>query len=114
MKHKFRFFLINSNKILAFCLFTSSLSGILLHFATHQLLQVFLFASYIVLSGLMVSVISGGAVMLFPTQLRAMAVCIILMVARLGTSIGSATVGATIETHCDATLAGITTMLIST
>lgn len=96
----------------AFCLFSAALAGLLLQWVTHPFLQVFLFSAFIVLSGVTVSVISATAVMLFPTQLRAMAVCIILMVARIGTSAGSAIIGITIETYCHATFGFITVMLV--
>lgn len=42
-----------------------------------------------------------------------MAVCVILMVARVGTSTGSSLVGLTIENHCEETFAVITGMVLS-
>uniref|UniRef100_A0A336KA27 CSON005174 protein n=1 Tax=Culicoides sonorensis TaxID=179676 RepID=A0A336KA27_CULSO len=104
--------LIGRGWIMTFCLFASALSGIFLQWVTQPFLQVFLFSSFIVLSGITVSLISATAVMLFPTNLRAMAVCIILMVARIGASAGSAIIGVTIETYCHGTFGFITFMLI--
>lgn len=104
---------VGRKQILACSLLIASIAGILLHFVTHQLLQVIIFGTYLVLSGVMASVINGTAVMLIPTHLRAMALCIVSMTARIGTSITSVAVGATIETHCDVTFGSITSMVIS-
>lgn len=40
-----------------------------------------------------------------------MAVCVILMIARIGTSFGSSLIGLTIENYCEETLAVITGMV---
>uniref|UniRef100_A0A336LUM0 CSON005174 protein n=1 Tax=Culicoides sonorensis TaxID=179676 RepID=A0A336LUM0_CULSO len=97
--------------ILGFSLFGSAISGFVLQWITIPILEIIFFSAFLVLSGLMISVISGTAVMLFPTHIRAMAVCVILMVGRIGTSTGSSIVGLTIESHCEETFAVITAMV---
>lgn len=70
------------------------------------------FIGFIVLGGVSISVISNGVVALFPTHVRAMAVCIILMCGRFGTTLGSNIVGVFIETHCELTFAVFSCVVI--
>ncbi|XP_063709756.1 synaptic vesicle glycoprotein 2A-like isoform X2 [Culicoides brevitarsis] len=98
--------------ILELSLLGSSVSGFLLQWTTNLSLQIIYFSSFLVLSGLMISVISSAAVMLFPTHVRAMAVCCILMIARIGTSLGSSLIGLTIEKYCEETFGFITSLIV--
>lgn len=52
--------------ILGFSLFGSAISGLALQWITVPILEIIFFSAFLVLSGLMISVISGTAVMLFP------------------------------------------------
>ncbi|XP_061394663.1 synaptic vesicle glycoprotein 2B-like [Musca vetustissima] len=55
-------------------------------------------------SGLGTNVMNAIVVDIYPTSLRAMAVCISLMVGRIGSVTGSNVLGALIETHCEEAL----------
>jgi len=52
--------------------------------------------------GLGVSVVNAATVELYPTNLRAMAVCISLMMGRLGSCVGANLVGFLLDYHCEA------------
>lgn len=54
--------------ILGFSLFGSALSGFALQWITVSILEIIFFSAFLVLSGLMISVISSTAVMLFPVS----------------------------------------------
>ncbi|KAI8122692.1 Synaptic vesicle glycoprotein 2B [Lucilia cuprina] len=62
--------------------------------------------------GLGTSVMNTIVVDIYPTNLRAMAVCISLMLGRIGSVTGSNVMGALIETHCEAALYSSSTALI--
>lgn len=70
---------------------------------------------YIILlaCGLAINVVNASTIDLFPTNLRAMAMCISLMFGRLGSVFGSNLVGLLLDRYCDATflLSGITLLL---
>lgn len=55
--------------ILTFSLFGSAISGLVLQWITVPILEIIFFSAFLVLSGLMISVISGAAVMLFPVKI---------------------------------------------
>ncbi|XP_058461564.1 synaptic vesicle glycoprotein 2B-like [Malaya genurostris] len=59
----------------------------------------------LVMSGFSGSVVNAVIVDLFPTNLRAMAVCIALMFGRLGGVIGANMLGLLLDTHCEWTFA---------
>jgi MFS family permease len=50
--------------------------------------------------GLGMSIINASTVELFPTKMRAMAVCISMMFGRSGSVVGSLVIGFVIESHC--------------
>lgn len=62
---------------------------------------------YIILlaCGLVCNVVNTSTVELYPTNLRAMAVCISLMFGRLGSVFGSNLMGLLLDSHCNLTLA---------
>ncbi|XP_063705657.1 synaptic vesicle glycoprotein 2B-like [Culicoides brevitarsis] len=91
--------------ILAFGLFVSGICGLSLLWLEDPMITLTAFSIFIVNAGVSISVISNGVVALFPTKVRAMAVCIILMCGRLGTTVGSNIVGVFIESNCEATFA---------
>ncbi|XP_047026126.1 synaptic vesicle glycoprotein 2B-like [Helicoverpa zea] len=51
-------------------------------------------------SGCAASILAAIAVDVFPTQLRAMAMCVMYMVGRTGAAVGSNFLGATLDLHC--------------
>uniref|UniRef100_A0A336LVN9 CSON002523 protein n=1 Tax=Culicoides sonorensis TaxID=179676 RepID=A0A336LVN9_CULSO len=85
-----------------------ALPGLALLWITRPIITLFLFTSFITLSGIMVSVVTGAAVLLFPTNYRAMAVCIILTLGRLGTILGTNFLGAFLYVNCEVTIGVIT------
>ncbi|XP_049797825.1 uncharacterized protein LOC126215204 [Schistocerca nitens] len=56
--------------------------------------------AFIVLSGMCIAVVNSVVVDIFPTYLRAMAVCLSLCCGRLGTFITSLMLGALIDSSC--------------
>lgn len=78
--------------------------AIALIYVTNPTLSIYL---YIILlaCGLVCNVINTSTIELYPTNLRAMAVCISLMFGRLGSVFGSNLMGLLLDTHCDMTLA---------
>lgn len=83
------------------CFLLIGCSSFSLIWATDPNLVMLFFIFMLVPACAIVSVISGGAVVLFPTQVRAMAVCIILMSGRIGSVVGSNVVGYLIERNCE-------------
>ncbi|XP_055911439.1 synaptic vesicle glycoprotein 2B-like [Eupeodes corollae] len=59
------------------------------------------------------SVLSAVIVDIFPTHLRAMAVCICLMMGRIGSVIGTNVIGALIENHCQLAILLASSFLLS-
>ena len=57
----------------------------------------------LLLSGLMISVVNASTIELFPTRMRAMAICISMMVGRIGSASGSLIIGFIIDNYCDLT-----------
>lgn len=78
------------------------LCGIGSIFTTVPLLSIYLYVS-LLCCGLAVTVVNAATVDLFPTHLRAMSVCISLMMGRLGSVFGSNLVATMLEYNCEAT-----------
>lgn len=83
------------------CFLMFGCSAIALIWARDATLVQSFFITMLVPASSCVSVISGGAVVLFPTHVRAVAVCIILMSGRIGSVVGSNVVGFLIENNCE-------------
>ncbi|XP_059609397.1 uncharacterized protein LOC132256844 [Phlebotomus argentipes] len=98
--------------ILVFVLMGCGLCGIACVFTTIPLLSIYLYV-ILLLCGLAVTVVNSATVDLFPTHLRAMSVCISLMLGRLGSVFGSNLVATLIEHNCEATflMSGISLIL---
>lgn len=94
---------IGRKAVLAGALGISGVCGLALQWVDEPIAIVVLFCGYLMLSGLCVSVLSGSVVDLIPTHLRGKAVCICLMIGRLGSVVGSNFVGATLEIYCEVT-----------
>ncbi|XP_064556870.1 uncharacterized protein LOC135441256 isoform X4 [Drosophila montana] len=69
----------------------------------NEVIIIICFCLYLVLPGLCVSVLSGAVVDLVPTKLRGKAVCICLMLGRMGSVFGSNIIGILLETYCHVT-----------
>lgn len=89
--------------VVAFNLFFSGFSGIVLQFVDNPYAMVALFCSFLVFAGTSISVLNGATVSIFPTNVRAMAVCLSLMMGRLGSVFGSNLVGLIMEQNCTLT-----------
>ncbi|XP_053674342.1 synaptic vesicle glycoprotein 2A [Anopheles nili] len=89
--------------LVAFNLFFSGFSGIVLQFVDNPYITVGLFCSFLVFAGTSISVLNGATVSIFPTNVRAMAVCLSLMMGRLGSVFGSNLVGLIMEQNCTLT-----------
>lgn len=83
------------------CFLMYGCSAFALIWATDSTLVLSLFITLLVPAIVSVSVLSGGAIVLFPTHVRAMAVCIILMSGRIGSVVGSNSIGFLIESNCE-------------
>lgn len=81
-------------------LFLSGFSGIALQFVDNPFAMVALFCAFLVFAGTSISVLNGTTVSIFPTNVRAMAVCLSLMMGRLGSVFGSNLVGLIMEQNC--------------
>ncbi|KAM7350331.1 uncharacterized protein ACRADG_008940 [Cochliomyia hominivorax] len=90
----------NRTPILFVILATSGVFGILSLLINIPLAAIYMLA-IMLCSGVATSVMSAIVVDIYPTNLRAMAVCISLMLGRIGSVSGSYVMGALIETHCE-------------
>ncbi|XP_050076074.1 synaptic vesicle glycoprotein 2B-like [Anopheles maculipalpis] len=88
--------------ILVFIFTLCGTCGVLIVFIDLPLLAIW-FYLILLTCGFCISVVNACAVDLFPTNLRAMAVCISLMFGRLGSIVGSNLVGFLLDTHCELT-----------
>ncbi|XP_055588280.1 synaptic vesicle glycoprotein 2B-like [Uranotaenia lowii] len=81
----------------------AAISGILLQFTSNRYLIIALFCCEIILAGYCMVLINMCSVAIFPTQVRAMAVSLSLMMARLSSFTFSSIVGFVMEENCAAT-----------
>uniref|UniRef100_A0A182W4A7 Major facilitator superfamily (MFS) profile domain-containing protein n=1 Tax=Anopheles minimus TaxID=112268 RepID=A0A182W4A7_9DIPT len=88
--------------ILLFVFTLCGTCGILIVYIDLPLLAIW-FYMILLSCGFSVNVVNACAVDLFPTNLRAMAICISLMFGRLGSIVGSNLVGFLLDTHCELT-----------
>uniref|UniRef100_A0A182VPW3 Major facilitator superfamily (MFS) profile domain-containing protein n=1 Tax=Anopheles minimus TaxID=112268 RepID=A0A182VPW3_9DIPT len=89
--------------LVAFNLLCSGFSGIALQFVNDPYITMALFCSFLVFAGTSISILNGATVSFFPTNVRAMAVCLSLMMGRLGSVFGSNLVGLIMEENCTLT-----------
>jgi MFS transporter, VNT family, synaptic vesicle glycoprotein 2 len=68
---------------------------------------------YLLLSGLCINIVNASTVELFPTKMRAMAICISMMAGRVGSVLGSVVIGAVIDNHCRETFLMPIVLLLS-
>jgi MFS transporter, VNT family, synaptic vesicle glycoprotein 2 len=88
--------------ILCFIFTICGSAAILLIFVKVPLISSYLFLIMLTV-GLGMSIINASTVELFPTKMRAMAVCISMMFGRSGSVVGSLIIGVVIESHCTET-----------
>ncbi|XP_005183229.1 synaptic vesicle glycoprotein 2B [Musca domestica] len=91
---------VGKRLILFVCLAVCGACGVVLIFVDQPMIAIYLYV-VLLLCGLGINVLSAATVELYPTRLRAMAVCISLMMGRLGSVAGANIVGALITNHCD-------------
>ncbi|KAI8122857.1 Synaptic vesicle glycoprotein 2B [Lucilia cuprina] len=89
----------NRTLILFVILAVSGIFGILSILIKIPLVAIYMIA-FMLCSGVATSVMNAIVVDIYPTNLRAMAVCISLMLGRIGSVSGSYIMGALIERHC--------------
>ncbi|XP_037867558.1 synaptic vesicle glycoprotein 2A [Bombyx mori] len=92
---------IGKKPILIALLSATGLCGIGAHLASSQHLAVVLFAIF-QMCGACIGLMNAVAVELFPTKFRAMAICLSMMMGRVGSMIGSNLIGVFLETNCGA------------
>lgn len=98
--------IIGKITILIILLFGCGIFGIITVFVDIPILSIYLFI-ILLLVGLAVTVVNAVTVDLYPTHLRAMAVCITLMFGRIGSVFGANMGAVLLETYC------LTTFFIS-
>ncbi|XP_017475873.1 PREDICTED: synaptic vesicle glycoprotein 2A-like, partial [Rhagoletis zephyria] len=91
---------VGKHIILFMCLAVCGICGIAATYADVPMVAIYLYV-ILLLCGLGINVLSAATVDLYPTRLRAMAVCISLMMGRLGSVVGANVVGALLSNHCD-------------
>ncbi|XP_049842896.1 synaptic vesicle glycoprotein 2B-like isoform X1 [Schistocerca gregaria] len=91
---------VSKKTIIAVCLAVSGACGVSMIWAQTELQILLLPMAFIVLSGMCIAVVNSVVVDIFPTYLRAMAVCLSLCCGRLGTFITSLMLGALIDSSC--------------
>lgn len=94
-------------------LFICGVSGIAAVFVQVPMLAIYLYV-VLLLCGLSVPVVNAATVDLYPTNSRAMAICISLMMGRLGSVVGANIVGLLLDNYCQLAFSMTGTILIST
>ncbi|XP_037936819.1 synaptic vesicle glycoprotein 2B-like [Teleopsis dalmanni] len=97
--------------ILFLILLICGVCGVLGFVAKIPLLAIYLFVIQLC-CGLGVTVVNAIVVDIYPTNLRAMAVCISMMIGRIGSVSGTNAIGILVETHCNTTLISSAAALI--
>lgn len=98
--------------ILTFVMFSTGACAVLLIFIKVPTVSMYLYM-VMLLAGLGISIVNASTVELFPTKMRAMAVCISMMVGRLGSVTGSIVIGMVIGDYCDFTFLMPTILLLT-
>jgi MFS transporter, VNT family, synaptic vesicle glycoprotein 2 len=92
--------------------FSTGTSAFLLMFIKLPAISPYLYV-HMILAGLTISVTNASTVELFPTKMRAMAICISMMVGRLGSVVGSVVIGTVIDNYCTLTFLMPVTLLFT-
>ncbi|XP_066995287.2 synaptic vesicle glycoprotein 2B [Anabrus simplex] len=91
---------IPKKTLLVLLLVASGSSGMGMYFAQTYLQILLLSGCFLVLSGMCVSVVNSVVIDVFPTHLRAMAICMSLMMGRVGTVSSSVLLGVLLDLNC--------------
>ncbi|XP_026727163.1 synaptic vesicle glycoprotein 2C-like isoform X2 [Trichoplusia ni] len=92
---------VGKKPILVVILFFTGISGISAHLVYNQQIGVVLFAVF-QMCGACIGLMNAVAVELFPTKYRAMAICLSMMMGRVGSMVGSNLIGLFLEVNCGA------------
>ncbi|KAM3956301.1 synaptic vesicle glycoprotein 2A [Aphomia sociella] len=92
---------VGKKLILVVLLFITGICGICAQFAYNKQLAVVLFAIF-QMSGACIGLMTAVAVDMFPTKYRAMALCLSMMMGRVGSMLGSNLIGVFLQTNCGA------------
>ncbi|XP_053688006.1 synaptic vesicle glycoprotein 2B-like [Sabethes cyaneus] len=103
---------INQRLMLVANFLIAAIAGITLQFVTNRYLIVVLFCTEVVLGGLSMVLVNTLAVSIFPTYVRAMAISLSMMMARLSSFTFSSIVGFVMETNCVATMYVFSAILV--
>lgn len=98
--------------IILITLFTCGASAFALTVVTNPTVSSFLYIVVLAV-GIAITVVNASTIELYPTRLRAMAVCISLMMGRLGSVVGSNVIGLILDNHCRYTFIIPTVLLIT-
>ncbi|XP_037044114.1 synaptic vesicle glycoprotein 2B-like [Bradysia coprophila] len=98
--------------IITTLLFTCGVSGFSLIFVNQPMVSSYLYI-FLLAVGVAIPVLNASTVELFPTKLRAMALCLSLMSGRIGSVIGANLIGTMLDNYCDYTFVMPTILLIS-
>ncbi|XP_062564069.1 uncharacterized protein LOC134226948 [Armigeres subalbatus] len=96
--------------LLVFIFMTCGIAGLLLFVVNLPVAVIWLYIVFLC-SGYTAVMVNTIIVDLYPTNLRAMAVCIALMIGRMGSVVGSNMLGILLEKHCELTF-GIASVLL--
>jgi MFS transporter, VNT family, synaptic vesicle glycoprotein 2 len=97
--------------IISFFLFGSAVSSIMLMVVDVPSTLTYIYISMLTV-GIAFNVVNASTVELYPTNLRAMAICISLMIGRLGCVVGSNVIGLMLDQFCQYTFLMPTILLI--
>lgn len=95
--------IVNQKTMTVFSFLVAAGAGVGLLFTTDRYLMAVLFCSEVSLAGYTMVLVNGTAVSLFPTHIRAMAVSLSMMMARLSSFTFSSLVGLIMQDYCEAT-----------
>lgn len=98
--------------IIMFTLFSCASCAFALIFVSNPTVSSYMY-SVILAVGIAITVLNASTIELYPTKLRAMAVCISLMMGRLGSVVGSNVIGFVLDEYCNYTFLMPTILLIT-
>lgn len=104
---------IDQKKMVMVNFVVAASAGIALLFTSNRYMMVALFCTEVTLAGFTMVLVNGTAVSIFPTHIRAMAVSLSMMMARLSSFTFSSLIGFIIADNCEATFYMFSGMLIA-
>lgn len=103
---------IGRGYLLVITLFGGSVAGYLVLWVADPNIAIVLLSFFLVLPGSSISIVSGSAVLLFPTSVRTTAISLFLMCGRIATTVGTSVIGATMYDYCEPTIFILTTVVL--